>query len=390
MKVIPSKKDDKLTVSVAGRLDALTVPEFEKQLAPELRGIKELVLDFEALEYISSAGLRLLMKLRKRLNAPIPLINVSREVYEILETTGFTELFDVEKKLRELSVEGMPCIGKGANGSVYRMDDEHIVKVYNPVSNTFEMIKHEKTAARQAFIHDIPSAISYDIVMVGDRYGMIYEMINAGTLGEVIANDPDNADVYARRMAELLKKLHSTEFDEGVLPDARSALMRWAEIADRSGCYDKIIIDKLRDFIMSIPAGNTFVHGDFHPGNIMVADGEFILIDMGDASMGDPIIDLLGSYHIMRLITRRRGGAERYTGIPEQLLGRVWNVFMREYTGLSDEKELAEYEMKLKFYSIIRSFAGVTFSELVPKEALPHITKEISEAFLAGLEKMNS
>lgn len=53
-------------------------------------------------------------------------------------------------------------------------------------------------------------------------------------------------------------------------------------------------------------------------------------------------------------------------------------------------KELAEYEMKLKIYSIIRSFAGVTFSELVPKEALPHITKEISEAFLAGLEKMNS
>ena len=189
-------------------------------------------------------------------------------------------------------------------------------------------------------------------------------------------------------MATLLKKLHSTEFDEGVLPDARDGLMVWADIADESGYYSNEVIEKLIGLIRSIPPANTFIHGDFHPGNIMVCDDEFILIDMGDASVGDPIIDLLGSYQIMKMITQRKGGAEHYTGMSEDILNTVWDVFIREYTGITDDNELQKYENRLRFYSIIRSFAGVTFSELVPGEALPELTKNISEVFIHGLENL--
>lgn len=371
-------------------VDARNSDDFGREIEARLasyqgESIDEVTLDADELDYISSAGLRVLLKCKKKwINVSV--INVSSAVFEIFETTGFTELLSVEKKLRNISVDGLPCIGKGANGAVYRLDDERIIKVYNPISNTIERIKREKSSARQAFIHDIPSAISYDIVKVGDRYGMIYEMIKAKTLGETIADSPDKKEYYARQMAKLLKKLHSTEFDDGVLPDARDGLMLWADIAARSGWYSDEIIEKLRGFIRSIPAANTFIHGDFHPGNIMVCDGELILIDMGDASVGDPVIDLLGSYQIMRLVTQRSGGAERYTGMSDELLSSVWDVFIHEYTGITDENELAKYENKLKFFAIIRSFAGVTFSELVPKETLPALTKNISEAFLRGLQ----
>ena len=139
----------------------------------------------------------------------------------------------------------------------------------------------------------------------------------------------------------------------------------------------------MRELIDEIPEQNTFIHGDFHPGNIMVADGELVLIDMTDASVGNPIIDLLGSYQIMKLLSMKRPeGGMRYTGIQNDLLEKMWNIFIRSYTGISAERELGEYEKKLEHYALIRSIAGITFSELVPKEALPQLTMGVSEAFL--------
>ena len=61
MEVKTNKENEKLTVEVSGRLDTLTAPEFESKVEPELSGVKDLVIDLKDLEYISSAGLRVLM-----------------------------------------------------------------------------------------------------------------------------------------------------------------------------------------------------------------------------------------------------------------------------------------------------------------------------------------
>ncbi len=65
MEVKTIKENEKLTVEVSGRLDTLTAPEFESKVEPELAGVKDLVIDLKDLEYISSAGLRVLMGLVK-------------------------------------------------------------------------------------------------------------------------------------------------------------------------------------------------------------------------------------------------------------------------------------------------------------------------------------
>ena len=379
-----------LKLYLEGRVDSSNAAQFEKEIMDAVAQASgaEIVLDASALEYISSAGLRVLMKLRKQAKEALPVLNVSPEVYEILEVTGFTELFDVQKRLREMSVEGLALIGRGANGVVYRLDDERIIKVYNPVSNTLARIQREKQAARAAFIHGIPSAISYEIVRVGDGYGMIYEMVKASTVGEEVARDPESVDAYAHRMAALLKQLHTTSFEPGTLPDAREALYGWADIAGRSGWYADEVIEKLRRFIGSIPPADTFIHGDFHPGNVMVCDGELILIDMGDASVGAPVIDLLGSYQIMKLAAARKDGAQRYTGMSPELLNRFWYIFIRDYTGIGDDEALAAYEKKLKFYALIRTLPGITFSEVIPDEIRPHLVQEVTAAFLRGYEQL--
>ena len=212
-----SVTDKAVIVSVIEKVDSGNSSEFEKELlktAEENKG-KRLILDCSELTYISSAGLRVLLKIKKLLSEP-ELENVSKDVYKILSVTGFTQILTVKRKLSGISIENAELLGAGANGRVYRLDPERIVKVYNSVSNPPEKIRREQESARQAFVHGIPSAIPFDIVRVGDEPGMIYELINARTLGSIVHSEPQKLEKYALEMSALLRKLHSTEMSRGI------------------------------------------------------------------------------------------------------------------------------------------------------------------------------
>ncbi|MCR5789916.1 MAG: phosphotransferase [Lachnospiraceae bacterium] len=290
--------------------------------------------------------------------------------------------------MREISIEGLKLIGSGANGKVYRLNDEQIVKVYNPLTNPYEKIEREKSVSKTAFIHGVPTAISFDIVRVGEEYGMVYEMIEAKTLGAAIEEDPGMAGEYAARMARLLKDLHHTSFAEGELPDGRLNLHAWADIAERSGYYPAEVMERMRRFIDDIPERNTFIHGDFHPGNIMLSKGEMLLIDMGDASLGHPVIDLLGSYQIMKATAERPGGAMRYMGMSLELAKEVWSVFIREYFETDDPERLAGLEQLLRFYCLIRTFPGITFSELLKEDERRALVDKVVKSFMKGADRV--
>ena len=87
-----------LTVALEGRLDTTTSPELEKMMKESLEDVSELTLDFENLEYISSAGLRVLLSAQKIMSkqGEMKLIHVRDEVKEIFEVTGFLDFLNVE------------------------------------------------------------------------------------------------------------------------------------------------------------------------------------------------------------------------------------------------------------------------------------------------------
>ena len=89
---------ENVTISLEGRLDTTTAPQLEKELENVLTTAKELVLDFAKLEYISSAGLRVLLKAQKVMNkqGSMKLIHVSDDVKEIFEITGFVDILTIE------------------------------------------------------------------------------------------------------------------------------------------------------------------------------------------------------------------------------------------------------------------------------------------------------
>ena len=96
---IEIKRNEKeITIEVAGRLDTITAPSLEKSIGENIDGIKSLVLDFKGLEYISSAGLRVLLGSQKKIQktGTMKLINVCEEVMEVLEMTGFADILTIE------------------------------------------------------------------------------------------------------------------------------------------------------------------------------------------------------------------------------------------------------------------------------------------------------
>ena len=88
---------DELTIALDGRLDTTTAPELEAELG-SLPGVKTLVMDMTKLVYISSAGLRVLLKAQKLMNkqGSMTVKNISQEIREIFEVTGFDELLNIE------------------------------------------------------------------------------------------------------------------------------------------------------------------------------------------------------------------------------------------------------------------------------------------------------
>ena len=92
------KNDSTVNVAVTGRIDTTTAPQLEEAILPEIDGASEVVIDFKNLEYISSAGLRLLLMLQKKMNASngsFKILNVNDFVMEVFEMTGFKDILTI-------------------------------------------------------------------------------------------------------------------------------------------------------------------------------------------------------------------------------------------------------------------------------------------------------
>ena len=96
MKIDFNKKDGELIVLIDGRLDTITAPALENFLGSNYEGNTSLIFDCEKLSYISSAGLRVLLTAHKRMKGAMKLKNVNELVMEVLEMTGFADIWEIE------------------------------------------------------------------------------------------------------------------------------------------------------------------------------------------------------------------------------------------------------------------------------------------------------
>ena len=345
--------DDIIKMELSGRVDSANADAVKADIfgladqAPKL----PVELDAAELEYISSAGLRVLLQLRKA-HKKLRIFNVSSEVYEIFDMTGFTQMMDVQKAYRVVDVEGCEVIGKGANGTIYRIDMDNVVKVYNN-ADALEDIQHEREVARLALVLGIPTAISYDVVKVGDSYGSVFELLNAKSFSKILANEPEHMDWCVEQYTELLKTIHGTEVPAGKLPDMKKTAVDWANfvkdhIPEEAGA-------KLVSLVESIPESNMMLHGDYHTGNVELTGDEVLLIDMDTLAVGDPVFEFGSIFNAFIGFSEMDNSIiEKFQGFDQDTADKFWRKVLAAYIGTDDEDKIRAAEDKARIIGYTR------------------------------------
>ena len=347
-------EQDHIILFPEDRIDAANAAQVQSELEAVIAANpgKEPVIDAGALSYISSAGLRVLLKLTKSLKKPLSVYNVTPEVYDIFEVTGFTELLDVKKKLRELSVEGCEIIGRGAIGTVYRIDDDTIVKVYE-IPDCLPMIENEQKRAKQAFLKGIPTAISYDVVKVGDKYGSVFEMLKASTYNDLIVEQPERTEEIVHQYARFIRQLHTVEMGREELPEAKEQFLGYVDALKT--VLPENLQKRLRSLLQAMPENLHAVHGDIQMKNVMLSGDEPMLIDMDTLSVGDPVFDLMGLYlSYVQFGEDDPADTETFLGLSAERCQFIWRETLRSYLDSFDEAANEAAEKKIIVVASIR------------------------------------
>ena len=286
--------------------------------------------------------------------------------------------------MKKYQLSDFEMIGRGANGEVYRVDSENVIKVFQK-SAPREDIDRERTLAQEALLAGIPTAISYSVVMADDRYGIMFEMINADTLSNSLKSDPARYDELAGKYIGLYKKIHETVVDKECFPSIKD--IYYSCIDQCKEHYTDEELGLLRSLVESVPERDTMIHGDYHPNNVMVQNDELILIDMGDVSYGHPIFDFLATAATqVNLVRLSPEYAEFHTKMPVELITKTWDRLIETYFAQYDKQKRDEIEAQIVMFSKLK----VALAPVFGRGADPAIIQaSIDDAKANFLPKIN-
>ena len=381
MQITTDTQGDRRTVVITGNLDSNTAPKLEAQL--DVTGVREIVVDFTECPYISSAGIRILLMAHRRMAAAggkFIARNLSPTVREIFELTGISRVITITKTAREISIEGRELLSSGVCGDCFRLDDETVVKLYKDGVDV-GMAELEKRYAQAAFVLGIPTAVSYDVVTCGTRSGIVFELLNAELFSAVIRRDPQQIDQHAKRLADLATNLHAAKGDEDVLPRLKDRIRDY--INQLHGVFEPAEIALLLARLEVIPDADTCVHFDLHSSNIMEQDGELVIIDMGDFSIGSNYFDIGLLYLIYGL--PELGICALATKIDTAQGVQFWNSFAAHYFAGRPAEERAFFDANRYFLASLRIVCAISYLPFMRdqfcrqvRELLPKIALEAS------------
>lgn len=378
--------DNELVLDVCGRVDSQTAKEFQR-MVDEARATwpaETLVLDMGAVGFLSSAGLRALLRLQR--TKPLRVVNVGPSLMEVFQDTGFTSILDIRKAIPTISLDGCELIGQGANGEVYRLTRETVVKLFAE-GTPLSAVEHERELAQRSLIHGIPTAITYNLVQANNRYGAVFELVEAESLSHVLRDHPERFDEYARQYVDIYRSFHQTTVRADEFPSIKDVYHGYID-----GCVDWYTPEQvglLRRVVDSVPDRDTLIHGDYHANNILVAEDELIMIDMGDVSLGHPIFDFLATAATQaNLVELNPAYAEAHTGMPVSLIRRLWSYLIDTYFADRGTQEVARIDRQVRLFSKLKVACAPVLARNAPREIIEASVADAKQSFLPRADEL--
>ncbi len=344
-----------------------------------------IIFDAAELTYISSAGLRILLKVAKQ-EKDLKVINVSNEVNEIFNVTGFAHMLKIERALRKVSVKGCKLIGEGFFSKVYRLDDDTIVKVFIRDTGISD-IRRELDLSKRAFVLGVPTAISYDIVQVDDKLGVVFEMLDCESLRDAVRDGSGDFEELMSMYTKLLTTLNTTDIGDTKLPSAKQIFLDKVKYA--KSFIETEEYEKLRSIAEAVPERHTFVHGDCHFKNIMCTGDGLLLIDMDTLSYGHPVFEMAGlfsAYKVFADVDEVR--QEEFMDVKSSVTYAVLDRILQYYFEGKTEEEFAKIYDKIALAAYTHMVAWTVMNNEGDTGLRPHCVQKLKEV-LAKVDSLD-
>ncbi|SHL65272.1 TIGR02172 family protein [Xylanibacter ruminicola] len=363
-------------ITLCGRLDTSSAMQTQTEINQFLSTqspILSVTVNAAELEYVSSSGLRILLSLTKQYKN-FKLVEVNADVYDVLNMTGFVKIMCIERALRQMSIEGCEILGVGGVGTVYRYNDDTIIKVFRD-GTTIDEVRNEITMSKEAFVMGMPTAISFDIVKVGAQYGLVYELLHADTLSSLITHHPERIHEYARMYANLFRQLHAIQVPaDSCVTDALEHERK--QVLHIRRYFSQENIDLLLQILDAVPAGNRLLHLDLQAKNAMVQGDELMLIDMGEVGYGHPVLDLAHAYSSLILFV---GDYEAVIGMPRKLGEQLFDLTIDYYFEGQSADIIALRKQQIAAVANVRNYSWLALSDSFPEAVIQQCQQLFNE-----------
>ena len=233
-----------------------------------------------------------------------------------------------EQRFKPLDLGGRMPFAKGGTGECFRLNEDTILKLYYEGFPTRRILR-EKDGARAALVAGVPTAISYDMVQVGNRQGVVYELVQGKTLSEVIALTPERAMELGGVLAGIARTLHNAEVKKTGLPSPTEPIRMELPKVDYAS---EETVRRISDFMDALDEEHHYVHGDFHPNNVIMTAAGPMLIDMGGFSTGCPVFDLATlRFNLFESPEAKKEGRSSFNGLTHEEASAFWQGFLQVY-----------------------------------------------------------
>lgn len=249
-------------------------------------------------------------------------------------------IFVSMKTYQQINQSEWTLVGEGYNGQAY-LSEAHpgvMLKLVRRELGAARHVEKEFKAAQAAAAIGLPTPQVYEIVRDGEDHGYLCQAIEGKkSLARMCADEPGRIPEIAAIMADYGHALHNTPIPSGVDVADMKALLKKA--VESSPLLTEAQRERLKALVQVMPEDKTCLHGDFQPGNLIMAQGKPYWIDLGWLAQGYYKMDLAHLYKMM-VVDSKIPQVQDLTHMTQEQMVAFWDAFAKVYTGSDDVEDL--------------------------------------------------